>query len=87
MAVKTWKIGEYCVGGVIKAKTSEDKKSGVIFIDIKIEDYYDGSEVATNLFNTEFDGSLLEYPIENWLCEYTTSYYAGKVISWIKDKL
>jgi hypothetical protein len=78
MATKSFKIGEYCIGGIIKA---EIKNNTLI---LKALDYNTKKEVS----NLEFS----VYPFserEVWfsLTEWTSSYYANKIIDWIKTKV
>ena len=85
MATKTFKIGEYAKGGIIKVTTSKDK------IDIKVIDMFD-NEVIEHIEYTfdeeqaKINCSDLERMISNFLHEITTSYYTEKVMKWIKDK-
>ncbi len=95
MATKTFKIGESCVGGIITAEVSKTK----IIIINKQWDMSKGTrrssdqtnakelqrasfEIGVNKFN--FD---LEYKVERFLNELTTSYHGGVVIEWLKSKI
>lgn len=73
---KTWKIGEYCAGGVIRAKSNGE----VIKLDIC--DYF-----TDELLDCATFGRVHEFRIEEFLTQFTTSYYAGKVIAWIKTNV
>jgi len=70
---KTWKIGEECVGGIIRAKAAENS------VKIEICDWSTGEVVASNSFGRIHIGSS----IESWLFEFTTPYHADKVREWI----
>lgn len=79
MAQKTFKIGEYAIGGIITAKVEGIK------VDIKALDWNTKEVVMEDFFlvkdSFHFDnyGNLDEYL--NYL---TSSYYAEKVLNWIK---
>ena len=95
MATKTFKIGESCIGGIITAEVSKTK----ITIINKQWDMSKGTrrssyqtnakelqratfDIGVNKFNYD-----LEYKIERFLNELTTSYYGGVVIEWLKTKI
>ena len=88
---KTFKIGEYCSGGII---TIETKKDSVIILN-KEWDYSKGSNRSSDQSNAKVlhehvvDTKSRDFyrNIENILTEYTTSYYAGEIIDWIKTKV
>lgn len=90
MATKTFKIGESCKGGVI---TVEASKRTVTVIG-KEWDYSTGSRKSSNQSNAkEFarrevytSSNDAERQLDNFLCDLTTSYYAGQVMDWIKTK-
>jgi hypothetical protein len=90
MATKTFKIGEYCKGGVI---TVEASKRNVTII-AKDWDFSTGSRRSSNQSNAkEFDrcevftsSNDAERQLDNFLHDLTTSYYAGQVMDWIKTK-
>jgi hypothetical protein len=92
MATKTFKIGEYCVGGIITAEVSKTK----ITIINKDWDFSTGSRKSSDQSNAKelqrssFDvnkSSYDEYAVERYLNVLTSSYYAGEVIKWINTKL
>jgi len=79
---KMFKIGEYAIGGIIKVDI--DNKSGV-----------SGGEVAISALDwntkqpvqgTRFVATNLR-GIDNYLHELTSSYYAGKIMEWLKENL
>ena len=78
MATKTFKIGEYAMGGIIKVQIT-----GKI-IQIFVQDYYTKETIKTGTTSTEDDG--VERKLSDFLNDVTTSYYAGKVMEWIKEK-
>ena len=73
---KTWKIGEYCAGGVIRAKSCGE------LIKLEIRDYF-----TDELLNFSAFGRIHERQIVEFLENFTTSYYAEKVRQWIKEKV
>jgi len=78
---KTWKIGEYCVSGIIQAKVSE----GTYFpqgttVKILVKDYKTGEVVDSRVFGRLHENNLLVY-----LHDITSSYYAEKVMEWVKE--
>ena len=92
MATKTFKIGEYCVGGIITAEVSKTK----ITIINKDWDFSTDSRKSSDQSNAKelqrenFDvskSSYNEYAVERYLNVLTSSYYAGEIIKWINIKL
>lgn len=87
---KTWKIGEYCKGGIITVEVKGDE----VNIIGKEWDYSKGTSKGSNQSNakeftrltidrTEFNA---ERRIDMFLFDLTTSYYAGQVMEWIKEQ-
>jgi hypothetical protein len=91
MATKTFKIGEYCKGGVITVETTA-KKVTVIG---KIWDYSKGSSKGSDQSKAkEFtrlevmtDEPDARSKVDWFLFDLTTSYYAGEVLDWIESKV
>jgi hypothetical protein len=79
MAKKTFKIGEYAKGGIITVEIT-----GKI-IKIKALDWYSKKEVSSGTAESNDFGS--ERKIDNYLNDLTSSYYADKVLTWIKSKI
>jgi len=73
---KTWKIGEYCAGGVIRAKSCGE------LVKLEIRDYF-----TDELLNDGAFGRIHEREIMKFLENSTTHYYADKVLQWIKQKV
>ena len=73
---KTWKIGEYCAGGVIRAKSCGE------LVKLEIRDYFTGELLDSSAF-----GRIHERQIDAWLNQFTACYYADKVVAWIKQKV
>jgi len=73
---KTWKIGEYCAGGVIRAKSRGD------IVKLEIRDYF-----TDELLNDGAFGRLHIRQIRDFLENSTTPYYADKVLQWIITKV
>ncbi|NDC49491.1 MAG: hypothetical protein EBZ61_10515 [Micrococcales bacterium] len=79
---KTWKIGEYCAGGVIRAKSCGE------LVKLEIRDHNTGKLYSTdNLLNYSAFGRIHEGQIFAFLTMYTTPYHADKVLQWIKQKV
>lgn len=90
-ATKTWKIGEYAKGGVITVEIT----GKVVSIIGKEWDTSTGYKKSSNQSKAkEFTrGTVLanernaEWKLSEFLCDLTTSYYAGEIIKWIKSKV
>ena len=91
MATKTFKIGEYCKGGVITVETTA-KKVAVIG---KVWDYSKGSTKGSDQSKAK-EFTRLEVMVDepdarskiDWfLFDLTTSYYADEVMKWIESKV
>jgi predicted alpha/beta-fold hydrolase len=73
---KTWRIGEYCAGGVIRAKSCGE------IVKLEIRDYYNDKILNHGAFGRIHERYILQY-----LEEFTSPYYADKVLQWIKVKV
>lgn len=79
MATKTFKIGEYAKGGIIKVIITGK------LIQIKALDYYSKEEVSSGSGMTDdYNG---ESKVLRYLEDLTTPFYADKVMKWIKSKI
>lgn len=76
MSTKTFRLGEVCVGGKIKITTTDSQ------VNVQALDYYTGKEVCSKAF-----GLSSPSEIEWYLGDLSTSYYAGKIMDWIKTKV
>lgn len=91
MATKTWKIGEYCKGGIITVQTSTTK----VTVIGKEWDYSAGSTRGSNQSNAKewcrlevgVNNENAERTLREYLEDLTTSYYTGQIIDWIKTKV
>jgi hypothetical protein len=79
MAKKQFKIGECAVGGIIAVEIT-----GKV-IQVKALDYYSKKEVQTG--SVMSDEHQAQWKLDSFLNDLTTSYYAGKVLDWIKTKV
>ena len=79
MATKTFKIGEYCQGGIITAVATE-KKVTIIGKEWETQEEFTRLEVDPN---NEFSFRRMD----EFLCDLTTNYYACKVIEWVESKV
>lgn len=71
---KTFKIGEYAVGGIIKVDISENT------ITIQALDWNTKKSVDSETFTMDDINGM-----DGYLNELTSSYYAGKIMDWIKS--
>jgi hypothetical protein len=79
MATKQFKIGESAVGGIIKVTTSAN------FVSVECLDYYSKKEVCSKDFHmSDLKGST--WPLDLYLSEKSTSYWADKIVNWVKEK-
>lgn len=73
---KTWHIGESAIGGIIAAKVSQNGTA----VAIRNATYHGNETISVKLFRWPLDKfSMLVY-----LNELTTSYYADKIMDWVK---
>jgi len=77
-ATKQFKLGEYCIGGIIKVDII-----GKIIL-IKALDWNSKKEVMTGSYQTDIHDA--HAVVDNFLNELTTYYYADKIMTWIKSK-
>jgi hypothetical protein len=75
---KQFKIGEYAIGGIIAIEEKND------VVKIEALDYVSKNPVMSDVFNLNMRDSLNQ--IDNFLNELTTSYYADKILNYIKTK-
>jgi len=88
---KTWKIGEYCKGGIITVEIT----GKVIVVIGKEWDMSTGTRRSSNQSNAKewtrgvvtADDNHAHRKLDDFLNDLTTSYYAGQVIDWIKTKV
>jgi len=78
-ATKSFKIGEYAVGGIIRVEV----KGKVIII--KALDYNTKEMLRAGSTTTDTQG--VESQITDFLEELTSYYYAEKIMAWIKSKV
>lgn len=91
MATKTFKIGEYCKGGIIEVQIT----GKIITIIGKEWDYSTGSRKSSDQSNAkEWTRGTVESTDENvvrklneFLNDLTTSYYTDQIIKWIESKV
>lgn len=91
MKTKTFKIGEYCKGGIITIEI-QGKVISVIGKEwdmskgtSKGSDQSGAKEFISKTVN--ITSSNAEREIDFFLCDLTTSYYAGIILDWIKSKV
>jgi phosphopantetheine adenylyltransferase len=79
--VKTFKIGEYAVGGIIKASVKPYK--GRIHCLIKFQDYDTRETILTMQNQMGLTHSMEQ--IDSFLEAHTSYYYAEQVSQWIES--
>lgn len=79
--VKTFRIGEYAVGGVIKATVKPYK--GRIHCTINFQDYNTRENILTMQNQLGLSHSMEQ--IDSFLEAHTSYYYAQKVSEWIQS--
>jgi len=78
MAQKTFKIGEYAIGGIITVRIIDT------IVGINALDWNTKKVVMNNTFQVhDFHGCNYS-EIDNYLNELTSSYYADRILNWIK---
>jgi hypothetical protein len=91
MATKTWKIGEYCRGGIITIETTKTQ----VKVIAKEWDYSKGSSKGSdqskakewNRLEVNLSNSDAESKVNWFLFDLTTSYYTDEILDWIKTKV
>ena len=79
MATKTFKIGEYCKGGIITIETTKTQ------VKVICKEWSDKKE--WNRFEVNLSNSDAESKLDWFLFELTTSYYVGEIMDWIRTKV
>ena len=79
MAKKTFKIGEYAVGGIIAVEIT-----GKV-VQIRALDYYSKNVVSSG--TTSITERNAKWLIDKYLNELTSSYYADKILTWIESNV
>jgi hypothetical protein len=91
MATKTFKIGEYCRGGVITIETTKTQVKVIAKEWDTSKGYNKGSDQSGakewNRLEISLSDSDAERKVDDFLQDLTTSYYAGEVLDWIKTKV
>jgi hypothetical protein len=90
-AQKTFKIGEYAIGGIISVEIN----GNTVTVISKEWDTSAGYSKASNQSNAkeltrisvQVDDFNSYSRIDNYLNDLTTSYYSSKVIEWIETKV
>ena len=91
MKTKTWKIGEYCKGGIITVEIT-GKEINIIGKDW---DMSQGTRKGSNQSGAKewtreivtADDKDVKRKLFMFLTDLTTSYYADKIIEWIESKV
>ena len=81
MAQKTFKIGEYAIGGIITVRIVDT------IVGINALDWNTKRVVMNDTFQIRGVYGPDFQHVDNYLNELTTCYYAGKILDWIKSKV
>jgi hypothetical protein len=91
MATKTFKIGEYCKGGVITVETTTKKVAVIAKEWDTSKGFSKGSDQSKakewNRLEVSTTDSDARSKIDWFLFDLTTSYYADEVMKWIESKV
>ena len=91
MATKTFKIGEYCRGGIITIETTKTQVKVIAKEWDTSKGYNKGSDQSGakewNRLEISLSDSGAERKVDDFLQDLTTFYYAGEVLDWIKTKV
>jgi len=90
MATKTWKIGEYCKGGIITVETTKKK----ITIIGKDWDMSKGTRRGSDQSGAKewirkevgITDVNAYRTLDDFLNDLTTSYYSDQILKWIESK-
>jgi hypothetical protein len=78
MKTKIFRIGEYAVGGIIESTVNKDS------ITICARDWNTNKIISQKTFEVRSYDLFMK--IDEYLNELTSSYYAEKVLKWIKSE-
>lgn len=82
---KQWRIGEYAIGGIIKAEISADSPNEYVVIVQAVDMFNKINVVKADYVTTNRPD--WDWKIDVTLNEMTTSYYADKVMQWIREQV
>jgi hypothetical protein len=91
MATKTFKIGEYCKGGVITIETTKTQVKVIAKEWDNSKGFSKGSDQSKakewNRLEVNLASSDAESKIDWFLIDLTTSYYTSEILDWIRTKV
>ena len=91
MATKTFKIGEYCKGGVITVETTASKVAIIAKEWDTSKGFSKGSDQSKakewNRLEVSTSDSQAQSKLDWFLFDLTTSYYTDQIMDWIKTKV
>jgi hypothetical protein len=91
MATKTWKIGEYCRGGIITIETTATQVKVICKEWDTSKGYSKSSDQSKakewNRLEVNLTENDAQGKVDWFLFDLTTSYYAGQILDWIKTKV
>ena len=90
MATKTFKIGEYCKGGVITVEATAKKVTIIAKEWDASQGYSKGSNQSNakewNRLEVSTNSSDAENKLMWFLFDLTTSYYTDQILEWVRTK-
>lgn len=91
MATKTFKIGEYCKGGVITVETTASKVTIIAKEWDTSKGFNKGSDQSNakewNRLEVSTSDSQAQSKLDWFLFDLTTSYYTDQIMEWVKTKV
>ena len=91
MATKTWKIGEYCKGGIITIETTKTQVKVIAKEWDTSKGFSKGSDQSKAKEWNRLEVNLSEKDsrskIDWFLFDLTTSYWADEILKWIESKV
>ena len=78
---KTFKIGEYVIGGIIEVVSTKD------IITINFRDLFGGTKKVIDTKSFNINDRDVERDMLFYISDNGTSYYADKVVDYIKSKI
>lgn len=83
MKTKTFKIGEYAIGGLIKIEHKENNSIKVQFLDWDTKKPVPFTGVTIDLTLISINSTIVKNKLREVLEDGTTSYYSDKVLEYI----
>ena len=91
MATKTWKLGEYCKGGIITIETTKTQVKVIAKEWDTSKGFSKGSDQSKakewNRLEVNLSDKDSRSKIHWFLFDLTTSYWGGEILKWIESKV